>query len=278
MQICSFYPRSYPPPPNRLWGFFLKRGEGTPGSSEHRTVKSQNLTWVFPLRAERPTPSFYKTIERLRRLCQKSICFKKEKSARELSSPVPSGEFASEFWNGANLSLGSAGQQPPGGHRPSPQGAPLPSRPLFLPSTPIRYLLQVGCLGAEKGLLARHSWGRIPGRGVSLQRFSGGSQRREASRGSLGSNVLFTIKIYFTIYLFFFFEDRRGIFIASVRKCFQTRIRASGHTNVPSRVCLVCASAALGNEQPPTRATLGKRVLPARSSGVRCLGRRGCFS
>lgn len=204
VQICSFYPHSYPPPPNRLWGFFLKRGEGTPGSSEHRTVKSLNLTWVFPLRAERPTPSFYKTIERLRRLCQKSICFKKEKSARELSSPVPSGEFASEFGNGANLSLGSAGQQPPGGHRPSPQGAPLPSRPLFLPSTPIRYLLQVGCLGAEKGLLARHSWGRIPGRGVSLQRFSGESQRREASRGSLGSNVLFTIKIYFTIYLFFF--------------------------------------------------------------------------
>lgn len=54
VQICPFSPY-----PSHLWGFFLKQGKDTPGSSEHRMVKSQNVSWVFPLELSGQPPSFY---------------------------------------------------------------------------------------------------------------------------------------------------------------------------------------------------------------------------
>lgn len=82
-------PPSPHPQSSHCWSCFLKQGEDdTPASSEHRTVKSPNLNWMLPLRAEGPAPSFYKTIKHLRLLCQRYICFKKKKGALEFSSSL----------------------------------------------------------------------------------------------------------------------------------------------------------------------------------------------
>lgn len=46
-------------PPTPVCGAaFLKQGEDTPDCLEHRTLKSQNLSWMVPLRVERPILSF----------------------------------------------------------------------------------------------------------------------------------------------------------------------------------------------------------------------------
>lgn len=170
-----------------------------------------------------------------------------------------------------------AGLQPRArGHHSPPSRCTLRPDLLFLPGTPISYLHQAGCSGAEEGLPTRQSWAQIPGAGLASA-FLRGSWWSQASRGSQESSVLCTIRIYFTIYLFFSLRIAEAYLLHLCINAFRRESRQVGTETCLLDFVLSVRQRYWEINNPPTTVTFGKRVLPESSSGDLVLRKRGLF-